>query len=201
MARRTGRNCSMYRLHGVNIAIVERMTARRFSMSAFGTKRTSRPAQPMSAFGGKADIKLARPRLEPVKEKRAGARPDCGGASAEFLEARPPARHSDLRQHIAFALGRDRQRMLGKRAIYLRKVRGCRGGPCFSDHWNDQRLEAWAMPSRCCVRGSDRPKPILAAVHYDGAVRDRSTASTVVKRRDGHEATAAISSAAAPRHC
>src|SRR5262245_22282147 len=25
-------------------------------MSAFGTKRTSRPAQPMSAFGGKADI-------------------------------------------------------------------------------------------------------------------------------------------------
>jgi hypothetical protein len=25
-------------------------------MSAFGTKRTSRPAEPMSAFGGKADI-------------------------------------------------------------------------------------------------------------------------------------------------
>jgi hypothetical protein len=25
-------------------------------MSAFGTKQTSRPAQPMSAFGGKADI-------------------------------------------------------------------------------------------------------------------------------------------------
>ena len=93
----------MYRLHGVNIAIVERMTARRFSMSAFGTKRTSRPAQPMSAFGGKADIKLTRKRLEPVKEKRAGARPDCGGASAEFLEARPPARHVDRRQHIAFA--------------------------------------------------------------------------------------------------
>jgi hypothetical protein len=29
------------------------------SMSAFGTKRTSRPAQPMSAFGGKADISSA----------------------------------------------------------------------------------------------------------------------------------------------
>jgi hypothetical protein len=27
-----------------------------FAMSAFGTKRTSRPAEPMSAFGGKADI-------------------------------------------------------------------------------------------------------------------------------------------------
>jgi hypothetical protein len=25
-------------------------------MSAFGTKRTSQPGQPMSAFGGKADI-------------------------------------------------------------------------------------------------------------------------------------------------
>ena len=31
----------------------------------------------MSAFGGKADIKLARPRLAPVKEKRTGARPDA----------------------------------------------------------------------------------------------------------------------------
>src|SRR5437868_4522105 len=28
-------------------------------MSAFGTKRTSRPDQPMSAFGGKADIPSA----------------------------------------------------------------------------------------------------------------------------------------------
>src|SRR5262249_48879226 len=30
-------------------------------MSAFGTKRTSRPAQPMSAFGGKADIAYSSP--------------------------------------------------------------------------------------------------------------------------------------------
>src|SRR5262249_15609286 len=29
--------------------------------SAFGTKRTSRRAQPMSAFGGKADIQVMRP--------------------------------------------------------------------------------------------------------------------------------------------
>jgi hypothetical protein len=29
-------------------------------MSAFGTKRTSRPAQPMSAFGGKADMATER---------------------------------------------------------------------------------------------------------------------------------------------
>ena len=43
-------------LQGVNIAIVQRLTARRFSMSAFGTKRTSQRAQSMSAFGGKADM-------------------------------------------------------------------------------------------------------------------------------------------------
>src|SRR5262245_28324955 len=65
----------------------------------------------MSAFGSKADIKLTRPRLEPVKEKRTGARPDRGGASADFLETRPPARHVDRRQHVAFAFGRDRQRL------------------------------------------------------------------------------------------
>src|SRR5262249_2701240 len=35
-------------------------------MSAFGTKRTSRPAQPMSAFGGKADI--TRPAGQQKKE-------------------------------------------------------------------------------------------------------------------------------------
>jgi hypothetical protein len=28
-------------------------------MSAFGTKRTSRQAQPMSAFGGKADMAIS----------------------------------------------------------------------------------------------------------------------------------------------
>jgi hypothetical protein len=28
-------------------------------MSAFGTKQTFQPAQPMSAFGGKADIRSA----------------------------------------------------------------------------------------------------------------------------------------------
>src|SRR6516225_2367405 len=32
---------------------------RRAAMSAFGTKRTFRRAQPMSAFGGKADISVA----------------------------------------------------------------------------------------------------------------------------------------------
>ena len=36
--------------------IVIRMTARRFSMFAFRTKRTLQDAQLMSAFGGKADI-------------------------------------------------------------------------------------------------------------------------------------------------
>jgi hypothetical protein len=35
---------------------VVRMAARRFSMSAFGTKRTFKPHSAMSAFGGKADI-------------------------------------------------------------------------------------------------------------------------------------------------
>src|SRR5215510_1389025 len=93
-------------------------------MSAFGPKRTSVFALHMSAFGCKADIKLSRPRLEPVKEKRTGARPDRGGASADFLETRPPARHVDRRQHVAFALGRDRQRLPGvqkiKEAIFQR---------------------------------------------------------------------------------
>ena len=31
--------------------------------------------------------------------------------SADFLEPRPPARHVDRRQHVALALGRDRQRL------------------------------------------------------------------------------------------
>ena len=39
-------------------------------MSASGPKQTSASALHMSAFGGKADIKMTRPRLEPVKEKR-----------------------------------------------------------------------------------------------------------------------------------
>ena len=34
-------------------------------MSAFGAKRTSRPAQPMSAFGGKADMTRAHARSRP----------------------------------------------------------------------------------------------------------------------------------------
>jgi hypothetical protein len=63
---------------------------RHLAMSAIGTKRTSQSSSAMSAFGGRADIKLTRPRPEPVKEKRAGARPDRGGASADFLEACPP---------------------------------------------------------------------------------------------------------------
>ena len=50
-------------------------------------------------------------------EKRTRARPDCGGASADFLEARPPARHLDCRQHVAFALGRDRQRPPGVQKV------------------------------------------------------------------------------------
>src|SRR6516165_2794724 len=85
-------------------------------LSAFGTKRTSQPCRTMSAFGGKADIKLTKAtRLE--KEKRTGARPDRCGASADFLEARPPARRVDRRQHIAFALGRDHQRPPGVQKI------------------------------------------------------------------------------------
>jgi len=36
--------------------IVINLTTANWLMSAFGTKRTLRPAQPMSAFGGKADI-------------------------------------------------------------------------------------------------------------------------------------------------
>src|SRR6516162_314926 len=43
--------------------------------------------------------------------------PCWGGASADFLEARPPAPHVDRRQHVAFALGRDRQRMPGVQKI------------------------------------------------------------------------------------
>src|SRR5262245_50900384 len=39
------------------------------------------------------------------------------GASAEFLPARPPARRVDRRQHVAFALSRDRQRMPGVQKI------------------------------------------------------------------------------------
>jgi hypothetical protein len=39
-------------------------------MSASGTKRTLPPCRTMSAFGGKADIKLTRPRLGPVREAR-----------------------------------------------------------------------------------------------------------------------------------
>src|SRR6516162_8095156 len=70
----------------------------------------------MSAFGGKADIKLTKAtRLE--KEKRTGARPDRCGASADFLEARSPARRVDRRQHVAFSLGRDRQRPPGVQKI------------------------------------------------------------------------------------
>src|SRR5262245_49819924 len=64
----------------------------------------------MSALGGGAEIKLT---ARPVKEKRTGARPDRGGASADFLEPRPPARRIERRQHVAFALGRDRQRPPG----------------------------------------------------------------------------------------
>lgn len=40
-----------------------------------------------------------------------------GGALADFLETRPPARHVDRRQHVAFALGRDRQRLPGVQKI------------------------------------------------------------------------------------
>jgi hypothetical protein len=52
-----------------------------------------------------------------VKEKRTGARPDRAGVSADFLPARPPARRVDRRQHVAFALGRDRQRLPGVKKI------------------------------------------------------------------------------------
>src|SRR5215467_12989384 len=50
------------------------MTARRLSMSAFGTKRTFQSAQLMSAFGGKADIgvELATCRLRPISDTMAG---------------------------------------------------------------------------------------------------------------------------------
>ena len=54
------------------------------------------------AFGGKADIKLTRKRLEPVKEKRAGARPDRGGASARLYAA-----------HLLSRLSRNRARQRG----------------------------------------------------------------------------------------
>jgi len=65
-------------------------------MSAFGTKRTSQPTQSMSALGGKADIQLTRSRLEPVPRSRLIA----GGASADFLEARPPVGWSGARLRI-----------------------------------------------------------------------------------------------------
>jgi hypothetical protein len=39
-------------------------------MSAFGTKRTFHSHSAMSAIGGKADIKLTRPRLGLVREAR-----------------------------------------------------------------------------------------------------------------------------------
>src|SRR5258708_19820349 len=56
-------------------------------------------------------------RMLPGKMSRTGARPDCGGGSADFREARPPARHVDRRQHVAFALGRDRQRPPGVQKV------------------------------------------------------------------------------------
>jgi hypothetical protein len=62
-------------------------------MSAFGTKRTLRPRSAMSVIGGKADIK-----------------------SEQGLIA---AAHQQVfwSRHIAFALGRDRQRMPGVQKI------------------------------------------------------------------------------------
>jgi hypothetical protein len=64
-------------------------------------------------------IKLTRSRLEPAP--RRSSAPERGllavGASADFLEARPPARHLDRRQHVAFAFGRDRQRLPGAQKI------------------------------------------------------------------------------------
>src|SRR6516162_1834927 len=52
-----------------------------------------------------------------AKEERIRAWSDCGDTSADFLEAPPPARHVGWRQHVAFALGRDRQRLPGVQKI------------------------------------------------------------------------------------
>src|SRR6185312_6599935 len=46
-----------------------------------------------------------------------GALSHRGAASADFLEARPPACRLDRRQHVAFALSRDRQRQAGVQKI------------------------------------------------------------------------------------
>jgi hypothetical protein len=66
------------------------------------------------SIGVRAGISLQPGR---VKEKRIGPWPDCGGASADFLETCSPVRHFDWRQHVAFALGRDRQRPPGVQKI------------------------------------------------------------------------------------
>src|SRR5262244_1481005 len=55
------------------------------------------------------------PEQDPIKKGDRRSTPH--GASADFLPARPPARRVDRRQHVAFALSRDRQRMPGVQKI------------------------------------------------------------------------------------
>src|SRR5262249_43845181 len=62
-----------------------------------------------SDLGGVARVDFPRSRMpEQAPIKKGDRRSPPHGASADFLPARPPARRVDRRQHVAFALSRDR---------------------------------------------------------------------------------------------